>query len=196
MKRICIYCGSSSGSAPEYLDAATAMGKVIAENNLELVYGGARVGLMGAVADSVLRCGGHVIGVIPEFLNDKVSHEGLSELHVTGSMHDRKNLMFELSDAFIAMPGGLGTLEELFEVVTWAQLGSHGKPCGLLNINNYYGKLIEFLNHSATQGFIHPKHLDIITSDSDPESLLEKFSNYTSPAENNTDKLSLFASRN
>lgn len=193
MKRICVYCGSSPGSEQEYVAGARRLGKVLADHGLDLVYGGARVGLMGAVADAVLTHGGRVIGVIPRMLNNAVAHEGLTELHITGSMHERKTMMFDLSDAFIALPGGLGTLEELFEVMTWAQLGSHGKPCGLLNILNYYGKLMDFLEHTADQGFIHKEHLNILCSSPDPEQLLENFRNYRSPAQQKLDKLSLFA---
>ncbi len=191
MKRVCVYCGSSPGKESFYLDAAKKLGEVLAENDLELVYGGARVGLMGAVADSVLDNGGLVTGVIPEMLNNHVSHQNLSKLHVTGTMHERKTLMFDLSDAFIALPGGIGTLEELFEVMTWAQLGAHAKPCGVLNINGYYDKLFEFLSHTASQGFIMAEHLDILKSDHEPHGLLKQFKNYRSPSENKIDVLSL-----
>ncbi len=191
MKRVCVYCGSSPGKEPFYMEAAKKLGKVLAENGLELVYGGARVGLMGAVADSVLNNGGTVTGVIPEMLNNHVSHSNLTKLHITETMHERKTLMFDLSDAFIALPGGIGTLEELFEVMTWAQLGSHSKPCGVLNINGYYDKLFEFLVHTASQGFIMSKHLDILRSDHEPLRLLEQFRNYRSPSENKIDVLSL-----
>lgn len=193
MKRICVYCGSSSGSEPDYIQGARHLGRVLSENNIDLVYGGAKVGLMGAVADAVLAHGGNVIGVIPDILNKAVAHAGLTELHVTGSMHERKAMMFDLSDAFIAMPGGMGTLEEIFEVMTWAQLGSHRKPCGLLNIRNYYAKLIDFLDHSADEGFIHREHLGIISSSPDPEQLLDHFRAYRSPAEQKLDKLSLLS---
>lgn len=174
------------------MDSAARLGRVLAENNLELVYGGARVGLMGALADAALAHGGKVIGVIPDMLSRDVAHPGLTELHVTSSMHERKYKMFELADAFIALPGGLGTLEELFEVMTWSQLGSHGKPCGLLNIRNYYEKLIEFLSHTADQGFMHHCHLDIFATSDDPEMLLDHFKTYESPTERHMDKLSLF----
>jgi hypothetical protein len=193
MKRICVYCGSSPGTDPDYLAGARALGRVLAENNLELVYGGARVGLMGAVADATLAHGGTVIGVIPRMLNTAVAHEGLTTLHITDTMHERKTMMFDLADGFIAMPGGLGTLEELFEVATWAQMGSHSKPCGLLNIRNYYDKLIEFLGHTADQGFVHRDHLSIISYSSDPGLLLDQFRTYRSPADLGQDKLSMFA---
>lgn len=192
MKRICVYCGSSPGIEPDYMENAAHLGRVLAENNLELVYGGARVGLMGAVADGALALGGTVIGVIPDMLSRDVAHPGLTELHVTSSMHERKLKMFELADAFIALPGGLGTLEELFEVMTWSQLGSHGKPCGLLNTNNYYEKLVDFLSHTADQGFIHRSHLDIFAVSDKPEMLLDHFKTYESPSERNVDKLTLF----
>lgn len=174
------------------MEGAAELGRILAENGLELVYGGAQVGLMGAVADAVLDHGGTVIGVIPGMLSQEVAHPGLTELHVTSTMHERKARMFDLSDAFIALPGGLGTLEELFEIMTWSQLGAHGKPCGLLNIKNYYGKLMDFLSHTADQGFIHHNHLDIIAMSHDPEQLLDHFRSYRSPADQNMDKLSLF----
>lgn len=192
MKRICVYCGSSPGTSPDYMESAALLGRVLAENGLELVYGGARVGLMGALADAALANGARVIGVIPDMLSRDVAHPGLTELHVTSSMHERKSMMFDLADAFIALPGGLGTLEELFEIMTWSQLGSHGKPCGLLNINNYYEKLIAFLAHTADQGFIHREHLDIVALSHDPNILLDHFRAYTSPSDRNLDKLSLF----
>lgn len=192
MKRICVYCGSNPGNEPDYMDGAAKLGRILAENGIELVYGGAKVGLMGAVADAVLDHGGSAIGVIPAMLEREVAHPGLTELHVTATMHERKAKMFELSDAFIALPGGLGTLEELFEIMTWSQLGSHGKPCGLLNIMNYYEKLMDFLSHTADQGFLHRNHLDIIASSHDPETLLDHFRSYTSPSDRNMDKLSLF----
>jgi uncharacterized protein (TIGR00730 family) len=147
-----------------------------------MVYGGARVGLMGEIASTVIRAKGEVIGVIPKDLVDKeVAHGGLSELRIVGSMHERKSLMAELSDGFIALPGGFGTIEEIFEVITWAQLSFHDKPCGFLNINGYYDHLIKFLDHSVRENFIVPEHRAMIIIDDDPDSLLDKFSGYVPP---------------
>ena len=162
MKRICVYCGSNSGDRPEYLAAATSLGEALAAQNLELVYGGASVGLMGAIADTVLQHGGKVIGIIPHHLKNEVAHHHLSELHVVDNMHQRKKMMLDYSDGMIAMPGGFGTLEEIFEAVTWGQLRLHSKPCGLLNICGYYDKLLEFLAHAATEKFIRQEHLALL----------------------------------
>jgi uncharacterized protein (TIGR00730 family) len=147
MKRICVYCGSSSGSRSEYQDTAAYLGQCLAEKGIGIVYGGAEVGLMGAVASSALNRGGEVIGVIPELFADKVKHNQLSQLHIVPTMHARKKKMFDLSDGFIALPGGIGTIEEVFEILTWAQLGYHEKPCGILNVCGYFDNLIEFLEH-------------------------------------------------
>ena len=182
MRRLCVFCGSSFGVNPAYVKAAKDLGNAIAKRNICLVYGGARVGLMGEIASTVIRAKGKVIGVIPKDLVDKeVAHSGLSELRVVGSMHERKSLMAELSDGFIAMAGGFGTIEEIFEVITWAQLSFHDKPCGFLNINRYYDHLIKFLDHSLKENFIVPEHRAMIIIDSDPDSLLDKFLKYEPP---------------
>jgi uncharacterized protein (TIGR00730 family) len=154
-----VFAGSSAGRRPEYRDAAQALGRELAERKIDLVYGGAKVGLMGAVADEVLAASGHVIGVIPEALVAKeVAHEGLSELRIVRSMHERKAIMADLADGFIALPGGWGTLDELFEILTWAQLGFHRKPCGLLNVSGYFGGLLSFVDHSIHEGFVRPDY--------------------------------------
>jgi uncharacterized protein (TIGR00730 family) len=178
MKRICVYCGSNTGARPEYAAVARSLGILLARKNLELVYGGANVGIMKEIADSVLENGGHVIGVIPRFLENRVLHPGLSRLHVVETMHDRKRLMFDLSDAFIMLPGGLGSLEEFFEVLCWAQLGEHEKPCGLINISGYFDKMLEFLDHAVSEKFMKKEHREIILVDESPELLFEKLKNY------------------
>ncbi len=165
--------------------AAQELGQAILENQCELVYGGADVGLMGEVADTVLNGGGVVRGVIPESFAHKVSHQGLSELHVVGSMHERKQLMFDLSDAFAALPGGLGTLEELSELLTWAQLGLHSKPCGLINVNGYYDLLLEFLDGAVENGFMEGVHRDMLLVTDSARDLLNRMESYEPP---NTEK--------
>lgn len=182
MKRICVFCGSSPGSRPEYLQAARQLGHTLASKGIGLVYGGGRVGMMGKIAESVLEKGGEVIGVIPkELVEKKVAYTGLADLRVVGSMHERKALMADLSDGFIALPGGLGTIEEFFEVVTWAQLGIHPKPCGLLNIVQYYNKLLDFLDHTVSEKFVELEHRSMILVDENPEKLLQKFESYRPP---------------
>ena len=179
MKAICVYCGSSTGLLAKYAEGARQLAAQLVANQLALVYGGGNVGLMGILADEVLRLGGQVTGVIPQALLDKeVGHKGLSQLHVVRNMHERKAMMAELSDGFIAMPGGIGTLEELFEVFTWSQLGFHEKPLGLLNVNGFYDGLMEFLQHTVAQGFLRPVHLEILFKESDPAALLQKFRDY------------------
>lgn len=179
IKRICIYCGSSSGRQTAYTDAARQLAQTLVTNDIGLVYGGASVGIMGIVADATLAAGGEVIGVIPQVLMKKeLVHHGLSELHVTDSMHQRKAKMVELADAFIALPGGFGTLDELFETLTWAQLGIHQKPCGLLNVNGYYDGLIHFLQHSVDEQYVRPKHLQMLMVAQDAAELLEKMLEY------------------
>lgn len=183
MKRICVFCGSNSGTDPVFSKTAAAVGEFFAKNGIELVYGGGRVGLMGTVADSVLANGGRVIGVIPEALDKKeIAHKGLTELHVVTSMHQRKALMAEFSDGFIAMPGGFGTFEEICEIVTWAQLGIHQKPCALLNVNGFYDPLIELFNRSTESGFIRTAHREIVLVSADIEKLFELMKNYKPPA--------------
>lgn len=182
MKRICVFCGSSSGESPVYLEAATRVGEILAREGLGLVYGGSRVGLMGRLADAMLEHGGEVIGVIPRALvNREVAHGGLSELRIVGSMHERKAVMAELSDAFIALPGGLGTLEELFEVVTWSQLGLHRKPSGVLDVRGYYQPLIAFLDHAVNEGFLAAPHRRMIMLEKDPEALVARLREYEAP---------------
>ena len=179
MKRICIYCGSNSGRLGVYSDAAESLGVEIADRNITLVYGGASVGLMGIIADTVLRRGGRVIGVIPKSLVDKeVAHPGLSDLRVTSSMHERKQQMAEMSDGFVALPGGIGTLEELFEMWTWSQLGFHKKPIGLLNIQSYFESMLAFLRHSVDQGFVKQDHLEMLIVSSSPSSLIDSMIDY------------------
>jgi uncharacterized protein (TIGR00730 family) len=174
MKRICIYCGSSSGLRPDYADAARAMGAALAHRGMELVYGGGCVGLMGILADATMAAGGTVIGVIPQALMDKeVGHTRLTELRIVGSMHERKAVMAEMSDAFIALPGGYGTLEEFCEVLTWAQLGFHRKPHGLLNVAGFYDPLLQFFDHAVTEAFVRPIHRDLIVAETDPGRLLD-----------------------
>lgn len=182
MKRICVFCGSSPGSGPEYVQAARRLGHALTARNIELVYGGARVGVMGEIAAAVLQNNGKVIGVIPQELVEKeVAFTELADLRVVGSMHERKALMAELSDGFIALPGGLGTIEEFFEALTWAQLGIHRKPCGLLNAGHYYDSIIHFLDHAVSQQFIEPEHRDMILISEDPETLIEQFITYQPP---------------
>jgi uncharacterized protein (TIGR00730 family) len=183
MKRICVYCGSNSGSRPEYLETAIYLGRHLAERGIEIVYGGADVGLMGAVASSALNQGGEVIGVIPELFADKVKHNKLSQLHVVPTMHERKKKMFDLSDGFIALPGGVGTIEEAFEIFTWAQLGYHEKPCGLLNVYGYFDSIINFLDHSVSQRFLKQAHRRMIIVDENPDGLLKQFESYKAPKE-------------
>jgi uncharacterized protein (TIGR00730 family) len=182
VQRVCVFCGSSNGVREDYVVAAQAMGTGLAKRGLGLVYGGGRVGLMGAVADAVLAAGGHVIGVIPQSLVDKeVGHNSLTDLRIVHSMHERKALMADLSNAFIAMPGGAGTMDEFFEIFTWAQLGFHRKPCALLNVASYYDPLLTFMDHAVQEGFIRAEHRDLIQVDSDPDRLLDRLTTYTPP---------------
>lgn len=158
LKRICVYCGSNPGARPEFLAAARSLGRELAQRGIETVYGGGRLGLMGAVADSALQAGGQVIGVMPQSLVDmEVAHRGLTDLHIVRSMHERKALMTSLSDAFFILPGGWGTLDELCEALTWAQLNIHHKPCALWNVAGYYDLFLTFLDHAVTEGFLKPK---------------------------------------
>lgn len=182
MKRVCVYCGSSSGRAAEYRDAANSLGKTLAARQIGLVYGGASVGLMGCVADAVIAAGGEACGVIPESLvNFEVAHGGLMELHVVESMHARKAKMAEMSDAFVALPGGLGTLEELFEMLTWSQLRLHQKPVGLLNAGGFYDGLLDFLDNTVAAGFVRPEHRANLLASDDPAELLERLSSWEPP---------------
>ena len=182
IKRICVYCGSSPGKSPAYITAAKQLASVLSERGIGLVYGGATVGVMGAIADAVLEAGGEAIGVIPKSLAVKeLAHENLSELHVVASMHERKAMMAELSDGFVALPGGWGTLEEIFEILTWAQLGFHDKPCGLLNIDGYYDGLIGFLENSFEQQFVNELCRPMLMTARDPKALLKQFTSYQAP---------------
>jgi uncharacterized protein (TIGR00730 family) len=183
MPRICIFCGASPGRDPAHRAAAADMGRLIARRGIGLVYGGASVGLMGTVADAVRTAGGEVIGVIPQSLVDReLAHYGLDDLRVVPSMHARKALMAELSDAFIALPGGIGTLEELFEIWTWAQLGSHVKPVGVLNVSGFYDPLLAFLDHVVAEEFLRIEHREMIVVDGTPTGLLERLVTYEAPA--------------
>ncbi len=181
MKRICVNCGSSPGFDPSYVEMAILLGQVLVERDYQLVYGGADVGLMGAVADTVLKEGGSVIGVIPKSFAHKVSHQGLTELHVVGSMHERKTMMFDLSDAFIALPGGFGTLEEMAEILTWAQLGFHAKPCGLINIAGYFDLLLMFFDNAVSKGFMKKEHREMLLVSQEPKDMLNQIESYIAP---------------
>ncbi|QIB35860.1 TIGR00730 family Rossman fold protein [Ancylobacter pratisalsi] len=182
MRRLCVFLGSNPGRRPAYEEAAVALGRTLAREGIGLVYGGASVGLMGALANATLEAGGEVIGIIPQRLIDKeIGHRGLSDLRVVGSMHERKALMAELSDGFVALPGGVGTLEELFEVWTWAQLGSHDKPCAVLNVEGYYDGMLAFIDHVVEEGFMRGVHRDMLTVASDPAELLAKLRDYQPP---------------
>ena len=177
MKRICVFCGSNAGARSEYAEAARALATVLAERKLGIVYGGGNVGLMGVLADAALARGGEVIGVIPQKLVDKeVAHRGVTKLLVVETMHERKALMNDLSDAFLALPGGFGTLDEFFEVLTWAQLGFHGKPCALLNVAGYYDGMLAMLDHAVTERFLRPAHRELVIADTDPLRLLQRLS--------------------
>jgi len=182
VKRICVFCGSSPGALPEYTEAAEKLGNALVKNGIGLVYGGARIGMMGAIASAVMRANGEVIGVMPKGLVEKeVAFLGITDLRVVNSMHERKALMSELSDGFIALPGGLGTIEEILEVLTWSQLGIQKKPCGFLNVCHYYDKLIEFIDHAVEQEFINPESGKLILVDESPAALLKKFDDYRPP---------------
>jgi len=177
MKRICVFCGSNAGARSEYAEAARALATVLAGRKLGIVYGGGNVGLMGVLADAALARGGEVIGVIPQKLVDKeVAHRGVTELRIVETMHERKALMNDLSDAFLALPGGFGTLDEFFEVLTWSQLGFHGKPCALLNVAGYYDGMLAMLDHAVTERFLRPAHRELIIADTDPLRLLQRLS--------------------
>lgn len=173
MKRVCVFCGSSAGSQPEYRACAEELGTEITRRNIGLVYGGGNVGLMGAIADAVLRVGGEAIGVIPEHLMAReIGHPRLTKLHVVHSMHERKALMADLSDAFIALPGGFGTLEEFFEALTWSQLGLHTKPCGIVNVLGYYTPLLAMLDHAVDERFLKPQNRALVLARDTPKELL------------------------
>ena len=182
MRRICVYCGSNPGRSPAYREAAAALGRSLAARGLDLVYGGASIGVMGAIADAMLARDREVTGIIPAALAHKeVAHEGLSRQHVVGSMHERKAMMAELSDGFIALPGGWGTIEEIFEILTWAQLGFHSKPCGLLNVEGYFDGLFSFLEHQVEEQFVKPEYRSMLILERDAETLLDRFASYQAP---------------
>ncbi len=182
MQRICVYCGSSPGNDPAYTAAAEELAGVLVNAGLELVYGGAHKGTMGILADAVLARGGAVHGVIPQMLEEKeIAHTGLTELHVVTSMHERKSMMAALSDGFIALPGGFGTLEELIEIVTWGQLQFHEKPCGVLNVKGYFDKLLAYLDHTQAEGFLKSENREMLLADDTATGLLQQFEAYRSP---------------
>lgn len=182
MHRVCVFCGSSPRANPRYRLAAKELGSILAQENLELVYGGAKIGLMGEMANAVLNQGGKVTGVIPQALVAReIAHDGVTQLHIVDSMHERKALMADLADAFIALPGGLGTLEEFCEVLTWAQLGLHHKPCGLLNVGGYFRHLIAFFDHAVEERFFSPENRSMILIEEDPKALLNRLQNYRAP---------------
>lgn len=182
MRRICVYCGSSPGGNGSYAAAAKELADVLVRDDIELVYGGAAKGTMGILADAVLERGGVVHGVIPKMLQEKeIEHTGLTELHVVASMHERKSMMAALSDGFIALPGGFGTLEELIEMLTWGQLRFHDKPCGVLNVLGYFDKLLEFLDHMQTEGFLRAENRGMLLYDSHAAGLLGQFERYSAP---------------
>jgi uncharacterized protein (TIGR00730 family) len=182
MKSVGVFAGSSSGARGEYTAGARELGRALAGRGIALVYGGARVGLMGALADEVLAAGGRAVGVMPESLVAKeVAHKGLTELHVVKTMHERKAMMSDLSDGFVALPGGMGTLDELFEIVTWAQLGLHVKPCGVLNIEGYFDRLLAFIEHSVAERFVRAEHAAMIAVAATAPELLDKMTAYRAP---------------
>jgi uncharacterized protein (TIGR00730 family) len=182
MKRVCVFCGSSLGNRVEYSEAAVVVGGLLARKGIGLVYGGGNVGLMGVVADAALAAGGEVIGVIPHSLAQReIEHKGVTDLRVVDSMHTRKAMMADLSDAFIALPGGFGTFEEFFEAVTWTQLGVHRKPCGLLNVAGFYSPLAAFIDQAVSEGFIKPVHRAAIVVADDPERLLDSMASVELP---------------
>ncbi|HEX5727331.1 MAG TPA: TIGR00730 family Rossman fold protein [Longimicrobiaceae bacterium] len=182
MKSVCVFCGSNVGRRRAYAEAARAVGATLAARGLGLVYGGGRVGLMGIVADTVLAAGGRAVGVIPRALVAReVGHAGLTELHVVETMHERKARMADLADAFVALPGGFGTLEEFCEVITWSQLGIHPKPCGLLNVEGYYDPLLALFDRAVEEGFLPPMHRAIVIDDTEPGRLLERLEAFRPP---------------
>jgi len=191
-KSICVYCGSSDKVPQRYLTAAAAMGAALAASGDSLVFGGGRTGLMGALADAVLEHGGYAVGIIPDFFNtEQLVHAGLSELHVVESMHLRKEAMAERADGFIALPGGFGTFEELFEILTWAQIGLHQKPVGVLNAYGYFDPLLDLVEHARSEGFLYVEHRSLLIDDEDPAGLLAKMAAFKTP-----DNLSRWVERN
>lgn len=182
MRSVCVFCGSNTGAREEYGEAAAALGRTLAEEGIRLVYGGANLGLMRLVADAALAAGGEVVGIIPEALVAReIAHPGLTELHRVASMHERKAMMADRSDAFVALPGGAGTLEEFFEVWTWAQLGDHQKPVGLLNAAGFFDKLLAFLDHQVAERFMRIEHRQMLVVSDDPAEIVEGFCSYAPP---------------
>lgn len=182
IRRLAVFCGSNPGARPEYVEGARALGSLLSQRGIGVVYGGSSVGLMAALAEAVLEEGGEIIGVIPKMLVEReVAHRSLSDLRIVDSMHERKALMAELSDGFVALPGGIGTLEEFFEIWTWAQLGVHEKPCGLLNIAGYFDPLLEFLDRAVAEKFVRDVHRSMVIVESEPEALLARFEDYEAP---------------
>jgi uncharacterized protein (TIGR00730 family) len=182
MKSICVFCGSADAVHVDYIEGARLMGRTLAERGIRLIYGGGKTGLMGVVADSVLEAGGIVVGVIiPSMNTAALAHIGLTQMDVVDGMHARKGRMHELADGYIAMPGGFGTFDELFETVTWAQTGAHEKPVGLFNIRNYYAPLLAAIDHAVAEGFIFQEHRDVLFSDADPNALIDKMAQYQHP---------------
>jgi uncharacterized protein (TIGR00730 family) len=182
MESVCVFCGSRPGRGEAYVESARSLGRALAGRGIRLVYGGGKVGLMGVVADAALEAGGEAVGVIPRMLVEReISHGGLTELHVVGSMHERKALMNDLSDGFVALAGGFGTMEELFEVLTWGQLGLHGKPCGFLDANGYYGPLLSFFDRMVDEGFLEGQNRARVVFETDPDALLDAFRFYEPP---------------
>ena len=174
MKRICVFCGSNKGAKPAYIEAAKSLGKVLVKKNIGLIYGGGKVGLMGVIADEVLAGGGEVIGVIPQSLVAReVAHQTVTQMHIVNSMHERKALMADLSDGFMALPGGMGPLDEFCEILTWAQLGIHQKPCGILNVENYFTPLLAMFDHAMREGFLRDTHRALVIEATEPETLLD-----------------------
>jgi uncharacterized protein (TIGR00730 family) len=182
IKRVCVFCGSSPGNQQVYTQAAQTVGRLLSQRGIELVYGGGNVGLMGTVADACLNGGGRVIGVIPQAMVDReVAHTGLTELRIVDSMHERKALMADLSDAFVALPGGYGTWDEFCEVLTWSQLGIHQKACALLNVNGYYDSFLRMADVAEAEGFLRGRNRKLLISDTDPARLLDRLSSYSIP---------------
>jgi uncharacterized protein (TIGR00730 family) len=179
MRRLCVFCGSSLGKRKAYADSARALGAAMASRGIGLVFGGGHIGLMGVLADAVLEAGGEAVGVIPEALKDKeLAHSGLTQLHVVASMHERKALMADLADGFIALPGGFGTADELFEILTWAQLGMHSKPIGLLNVERYFDALLAWLRHTVDEDLVRPRHLELLLAASEVGELRRRILDY------------------
>jgi uncharacterized protein (TIGR00730 family) len=182
IEKVCVYCGSSDIIHPTYLEAARVMGRELATRSMTLIYGAGRTGMMGELANSCLEAGGTVVGVIPEvFHTPQLAHQGLHELHVTEDMHSRKALLASMADAFIALPGGLGTFEELFEILTWAQIGLHTKPVGVLNVDGYFDPLLDLIDHARSRGFIYDEHRSLLICGKTPEAVLEGMASYAPP---------------